>query len=230
MKSLTIKNWDLDDRPREKLIKKGCDSLSNSELIAILIGSGSKNESAVSLAKRILIAYQSDLSKLSKIPLQELTQFKGIGTAKAVTLMAALELSKRKQLQQNEVIKRITSSKNVFQIMKPILGELPHEEFWILFLNNANNIIETYKQSQGGITGTVVDIRLIFKKAVQLHSVGLIICHNHPSGKLNPSIADKQLTEKINNAAKILDIKLLDHIIITENDYFSFADEGLLTS
>lgn len=230
MKSLTIKNWDLDDRPREKLIKKGCDSLSNSELIAILIGSGSKNESAVSLAKRILIAYQSDLSKLSKIPLQELTQFKGIGTAKAVTLMAALELSKRKQLQQNEVIKRITSSKNVFQIMKPILGELPHEEFWILFLNNANNIIETYKQSQGGITGTVVDIRLIFKKAVQLHSVGLIICHNHPSGKLNPSVADKQLTEKINNAAKILDIKLLDHIIITENDYFSFADEGLLTS
>jgi DNA repair protein RadC len=225
---LTIKSWAKDDRPREKLILKGKESLSDAELVAILIGSGNTDESAVGLAKRILASINNNLNKLGKLSITDLTKFKGIGEAKAITIITALELGRRRRFEEAIEIPKITSSKNVFNIMQPIIGELQHEEFWILYLNNSNKIIEKNQQSKGGLTGTLVDVRLVLKKALELNVTALILCHNHPSGKLNPSNADKLLTNKLKIAAETMDIKVLDHVIITENDYFSFADENLL--
>ena len=225
---LPINKWNADDRPREKLIAKGCDSLSDSELIAILIGSGNREESAVDLSKRILASVDNNLNELAKMSIAQLTTFKGIGEAKAITIITAITLGKRLQVEKALVKPSIKSSKSACNIMQPKIGNLQHEEFWVLFLNNSNSVINMMQLSKGGLTATVVDVRLLFKKAMELLSVGIIVCHNHPSGKLQPSNADKQLTQKIKQAGVTLDIKLLDHLIITEKAYFSFADEGIL--
>ena len=226
--NLSIKNWAADDRPREKLLKKGRLSLSDSELIAILLGSGSKNESAVELAKRILSSSRNNLNELGKLSINQLCKFRGIGPAKAVTIAAALELGRRRRLEEALEQKKISSSNSVFEIMHPIVGELGHEEFWILYLNNSNKVIEQFQISKGGITGTLVDVRITLKKALELGAVSLILVHNHPSGSLKASEADKQLTKKLKTASESLDIKVLDHIIVTEKSYLSFADEGML--
>jgi DNA repair protein RadC len=226
MKKMTIKYWAVDDRPREKLITKGPSSLSAAELIAILIGSGNKQESAVDLSKRILMSVDNNIHQLSTLTAEKLTSFKGIGMAKAIAIITALELGKRRQLANFAVNPKITGSKDVYDIMQPLLGSLPHEEFWVLYLNNANKVLSKTQLSKGGITATLVDVRLLFKKAVEISAVAIIICHNHPSGKTEPSSQDKVLTKKIKEAGVSLDIKLLDHLIITEKSYFSFADNG----
>jgi|TARA_B110000037_G_scaffold8373_1_gene8985 DNA repair protein RadC len=225
---LPITQWNIDDRPREKLIAKGHHSLSDSELIAILIGSGNREESAVALCKRILASVNNNLNELAKMSISELTTFKGIGEAKAVSIITAITLGRRLRLEQALIKPTITSSKSVFEIMQPTIGNLQHEEFWVLLLNNSNVIINMTQLSKGGVTGTIVDIRMLFKRAMELLSVAIIVCHNHPSGKLSPSEADKNLTKKIKEAGNTLDIKLLDHLIITEKSYYSFADEGLI--
>lgn len=226
--SFSIKNWNEDDRPREKLLLKGRTALSDAELIAILIGSGSRNESAVSLSQRILASADNNLSELGRLSIPELMEFKGIGEAKAISIAAAMELGRRRRTGEALERKKITSSNSVFEYVQPIIGELPHEEFWILYLNNSNKIIKSAQLSKGGITGTVVDVRLAFKEALQLGAVGIILAHNHPSGTLKPSQADIQLTRKLKTAGDSLDIKVLDHLIITEKAYFSFADENML--
>ncbi|HLT50041.1 MAG TPA: DNA repair protein RadC [Aequorivita sp.] len=226
--SFSIKNWNEDDRPREKLLLKGRTALSDAELIAILIGSGSRNESAVSLSQRILASADNNLSELGRLSIPELMEFKGIGEAKAISIAAAMELGRRRRTGEALERKKITSSNSVFEFVQPIIGELPHEEFWILYLNNSNKIIKSAQLSKGGITGTVVDVRLAFKEALQLGAVGIILAHNHPSGTLKPSQADIQLTKKLKIAGDSLDIKVLDHLIITEKAYFSFADENML--
>jgi len=226
--SFSIKNWSDDDKPREKLVHKGYSVLSDAELIAILIRSGSPNESAVGLSKRILAAVDNNLNELGKLSLEQLKQFNGIGEAKAVSIMAALEIGRRRRGEEALKITRITSSKSVYELLQPKMGELPHEEFWIVYLNNSNKILFAGQQSKGGITGTLVDVRLVLKRALELGAVGLILAHNHPSGTLKPSEADKQITKKLKSASEALDIKILDHLIITHKEYFSFADEGLL--
>jgi len=226
--NLSIKKWAEDDRPREKLLQKGKLSLSDSELIAILIGSGSKNESAVELSKRILSSAKNNLSELGKVSVNQLCKFKGIGPAKAISIVAALELGRRRRLEEALEQKKITSSHSIFEIMQPIIGELPHEEFWIIYLNNSNKVIEQFQISKGGITGTLVDVRITLKKALEVGAVSIILVHNHPSGNLKASEADKMLTKKLKTAGESLDIKVLDHIIVTEKSYLSFADEGML--
>lgn len=228
MEKLTIKSWALDDRPREKLVAKGKNALSDAELIAILIGSGNRKESAVALSKRILQSVEGNINALAKLSVEKLTTFNGIGEAKAIAIITGLELGKRRQLEIALEKPKITCSKDGFNIMQPIIGDLEHEEFWVLFLNNSNKVLAKNQISKGGLTATIVDVRLLFKQALELTSVAIIVCHNHPSGKLQPSTADKQLTQKIKQAGVTLDIKLLDHLIITEKAYFSFADEGLL--
>jgi len=226
--SFSIKNWNLDDRPREKLLAKGKAVLSDAELIAILIGSGSRDESAVALSQRILASTQNNLKALGKLDVDTLMEFKGIGEAKAITIVAALELGRRRGGEEALRRKKITSSQSVFELMQPIIGELPHEEFWIIYLNNSNKVLQTTQLSKGGITGTLVDVRLVLKTALQVGAVGLVLTHNHPSGTLKPSAADKSLTQKMKTAGESLDIKVLDHVIVTENAYFSFADESIL--
>lgn len=228
MPSFSIKNWSEDDRPREKLLNKGKDALSDAELVAILIGSGSRNESAVDLCKRILASANNNLTALGKLSIKQLMDFKGIGEAKAITIVAALELGRRRRGEEALQQKKIDSSLSVFELMQPIIGELPHEEFWIVYLNNSNKVIHKNQLSKGGITGTLVDIRLVMKTAIEVGATGLILAHNHPSGTLKPSDADKQITKKIKTASESLDIKVIDHIIVTEKAYFSFADEGIL--
>lgn len=223
-----IKSWAQDDRPREKLLQKGKLSLSDSELIAILIGSGSRKETAVELSKRILASSKNNLNELGKLSVSQLCNFKGIGTAKAVSIIAALELGRRRRLEEALELKKITSSNSVFELMQPIIGDLGHEEFWILYLNNSNKVLDKLQLSKGGITGTLVDVRITLKKALELGAVSLILVHNHPSGNLKASEADKQLTRKLKTAGESLDIKVLDHVIVTEKLYLSFADEGLL--
>ena len=222
-----INQWAEDDRPREKFLLKGKSSLSDSELLAILIGSGSRNESAVQLCQRILASTNNNLNQLGKLTVNQLTNFKGIGQAKAITIAAALELGRRRRAEETQELKKITSSKMIFEIMQPIIGELPHEEFWILYLNNSNKVIHKSQLSKGGITGTVVDIRLIFKTAFEHNAVSIILTHNHPSGKLLASEADVQITKKIKEASRYLEITVLDHVIITENGYYSFNDNGI---
>lgn len=222
-----ITHWSEDDKPREKLMLKGKNALSDAELIAILIGSGSRNESAVELSKRILQSVNGNLNALGKLSLAQLILFKGIGEAKAISIIAAMELGRRRRAEDAVELIKVTSSKLVFEVMQPIIGELPHEEFWILYLNNSNKIISKRQLSIGGITGTIVDVRLVFKNALELGAVSLILCHNHPSGTLKPSEADLQITKKIKTAGESLEIKVLDHLIVTENSYFSFVDEGI---
>ena len=222
-----ITNWSEDDKPREKLMLKGKSVLSDTELIAILIGSGSRNESAVDLSKRILASIDNNLNALGKLSLSQLMQFRGIGEAKAISIIAALELGRRRRAEDAVELKKITSSKIIFEIMQPIIGELPHEEFWIIYMNNSNKVISKSQLSKGGITGTLVDVRIVFKTALEIGATALILCHNHPSGTLIPSDADKQITRKLKLAGDSLEIKVLDHLIVTETSYYSFADEGI---
>jgi DNA repair protein RadC len=222
-----ITNLSEDDKPREKLMLKGKSVLSDAELIAILIGSGSRNESAVDLSKKILKSVDNNLNALGKLSIGQLMLFKGIGEAKAISIIAAMELGRRRRTEEGIILTKVTSSKIVFEIMQPIIGELPHEEFWIVYLNNSNKILSKAQLSKGGITGTMVDVRIVFKSALEMGATSLILCHNHPSGTLVPSDADKQITKKLKLAGDSLEIKVLDHLIITETNYFSFADEGI---
>nr|WP_319401053.1 DNA repair protein RadC [uncultured Carboxylicivirga sp.] len=224
---LSIKEWALEDRPREKLLVKGLSSLSDAELLAIVLGSGSAKESAVDLAKKILKDCTNNLNELGKKSVNDLkSKYHGVGDAKAITIVACLELGRRRKLQESTKRVQITQSKDVCDIFQPILGDLPHEEFWVLLLNRSNKVLTRNKISQGGIAGTVIDVRLILKSAIDHLASSIILCHNHPSGNLQPSDMDKQITQKMKEAGKIMDIPVLDHIIVTESGYYSFADEG----
>ncbi len=227
-KKLNIKDWAEEDRPREKLLKNGSRSLTDAELIAILIGSGNTEETAVELSKRILSTSGNNLNELGRKSIDYLQSFKGIGEAKAITIVAALELGKRRKEAEVFSKKTITVSNDAFQYFLPLLGDLNHEEFWVLLLDRGNKIQDSFRISQGGISGTVIDVRIILKPALEKQSSNIILCHNHPSGTLHPSQADRQITTKIKDAAKLMDISVLDHIIIGQNKYFSFADEGIL--
>ncbi|MBN1596791.1 MAG: DNA repair protein RadC [Bacteroidales bacterium] len=228
MKYLSIKEWASDDRPREKLLNKGVNSLSDAELLAILIRSGTKEISAVELSRTILTKCGNKLSELSRQSVAQLKRIKGIGEAKAISIVAAIELGRRRNASEVTEKQQLTSSKDAYKYFHSLMSDLSHEEFWILFLNRSNKIIESYKLSQGGISGTVIDNRLILKKAIDVLASALVIGHNHPSGNLQPSENDNQITDKLKTALSHLDIKLLDHIIIGDNSYFSYSDEGLL--
>jgi DNA repair protein RadC len=227
-KNLPINQWSEDDKPREKLLLKGNTALSDAELLAILIGSGSRDESAVDLSKRILAAQQNNLNQLARLSISDLKKFKGIGEAKAITIMAALELGRRRRLEEALEIPKVTDSRTVYELLQPILGDLNHEEFWIVYLSQSNRVIGKWLASKGGITSTLVDVRLVLRKALELSATGIILSHNHPSGKREPSQSDKDLTRKMMDAAKVMDIQVLDHLIVTDHSYFSFADEGIL--
>lgn len=224
---MNIKDWAEDDRPREKMLTKGISALSDAELIAILIGSGNKDKSAVELSKEILHHQNNDLNQLGKISVKELTNtHKGIGPAKAISILAALELGRRRN--QSEVMKlfSVTSSRDVYHYFHPLLSDLKYEEFWVAYLNQSNRIILRKKISKGGVSETAVDIRLILKEAIEHLASGIILCHNHPSGNNKPSCADDTFTKKIKEAARLMDIRVLDHLIVCEDCYFSYADEG----
>ena len=222
-----INLWAEDDRPREKFLSKGKSALSDSELLAILIGSGSRNESAVQLCQRILASSNNNLTQLGKLTIKQLTDFKGIGEAKAISIAAALELGRRRRLEEGFEMDKITSSKSVFEIMHPIIGDLMHEEFWVLYLNNSNKVVHKTQISKGGMAATIVDVRIVFKFALEHNAMSIILTHNHPSGKLMASEPDIQITKKIKLAGQHIDIKVLDHIIITDKGYYSFNDEGI---
>jgi DNA repair protein RadC len=225
---LNIKNWALEDRPREKLLSKGIHSLSDSELIALLIGSGTKHISAVDLARQVLNMADNSLDKLGKYSVTDLKKHKGIGEAKATSIVAALELGRRRKQDDSPELLKISGSRDVYNMTYPLLCDLPHEEFWVLFLNRSNRVIYKHKISQGGITGTVTDIRMILKMAIENLSTSIVLCHNHPSGNLQPSDADISITKRLKESAALMDIAVLDHIIISGHGYFSFADENLI--
>lgn len=224
----SIKLWAEDDRPREKLIMKGRQALSDSELLAILIASGTKEASAVQLAQEMLVSVNFDLNALSTLTLKQLTRFKGIGQARGVTIMAALEIGRRRKESAPHDRKAISSSADAFMELYPLLCDLNHERFYILLLNRSNFVIDAVKISEGGVSGTVADTKIIFKAAIESLSSGIILAHNHPSGNLKPSSADVALTKRLVEAGKIMEINVLDHIIIAGKEYYSFADEGLL--
>ncbi len=224
----SIKNWAEDDRPREKLSLKGQRALSDSELLAIIMGSGSRSESAVELAKRILDSVDNNWNNLSRLSVQDLCKFKGIGEAKAISIITALEIGRRKAAQEIPEKTKIKGSTDIFRIMEGLMGDLNVEEFWVLYLNQGNFVIRKEQISRGGINQTSVDVRVIMKSALEVFATGIILVHNHPSGNLNPSSSDYKLTAMIQEAAKTLDIEVLDHLIIAQKAYFSFADEGKL--
>ena len=227
-KTLSIKSWAEEDRPREKLLSKGRHVLTDAELIAILIGSGTKKESAVELSKRILAQLGNDLNVLAKQSVQDLVKFKGIGEAKAIAIVAALELGRRRKPTESIRREKITSSRDIFQFVHAQFLDLPHEEFHVLLLNRSNAVIRREFVSRGGVSGTVVDPKIIFKIALDNLASSVILCHNHPSGNLRPSEQDISLTKKIKEAGSLLEIPVLDHLIITDTGYFSFADEGMM--
>jgi DNA repair protein RadC len=227
-KNLRIKDLALEDRPREKLLASGKNSLSNAELLAILLGSGNSSESALDVSRRILRSVDYDLFELSRMSVDQLKKINGIGPVKAITITAAFELCKRKTQSDRPEHVKIASSRDAYELICPLIAELSHEEFWILMMNRSNRCIRKQKISQGGLSGTVIDIRLILKYSLELLASSLIICHNHPSGNLNPSDADNRITKKIQEAARLMDIQLLDHIIVGDNSYFSYADNGLI--
>lgn len=225
-----IKSWSEDERPREKLYEKGPGSLSNAELLAILLGSGTRDISAVQVGQHILSSVDNNLASLGRLSVQELrANFKGVGTAKATTIAAALELGRRRKSADLSTQSKITSSGDVAKLMLPYLSDLPYEEFWVLYLSRSNKIMERFRASQGGVSGTVTDVRMILKRGINLLASSVILVHNHPSGNLTPSRADKEITQKIKEAGKWMDIQVLDHLIIADHKYYSFADDGLLT-
>lgn len=224
---LNIKDWAEEDRPREKMLLKGVSSLSDAELLGILIASGNKNETAVELAQRILHSVSNNLNTLGKLEIKELIKnFNGIGEAKAITIVAAMELGRRRKLSDVITQPQITSSNDVYQIFHPILADLKHEETWILLLNRANKVTKKIQVSKGGVVGTVVDIRMIMKEAIDSLASAMILCHNHPSGNSNPSGDDDDITKRLKDAGRIMDIRLLDHIIICDHSYYSYLDKG----
>jgi len=227
-KKLSIKEWAVEDRPREKMLTKGIRSLSEAELIAILIGSGNIDESAVEVSRRILASVNNNLNELGKKTINDLQKFKGIGPAKAITIAAAMELGRRRKESEPEEKLKVVTSADGAAIFKPLLSDLQHEEFWVLLLNRNNLVIDKMMVSQGGLSGTVIDVRIILKMALDKLACTIILCHNHPSGNLMPSEADKDITKKIKEAGKHMDIPVLDHLIIANDSYFSFADEGLI--
>lgn len=224
---MNIKDWADADRPREKMIAQGKKALTNAELLAIIIGSGSANESAVALSHRILSSVKQSLTALGKLSLQELKSFKGIGEAKAISILAATELGKRQSTETPDVQPRMGNARNVFLLMQPFIGDLTYEEFWVLYLSSANRVLHKSRLSSGGITHTTVDIRLLLKTALLQGAVGIILVHNHPSGNVTPSADDIALTRKVSEASKLLDIKLIDHIIISEKEYYSLLESGV---
>ena len=225
---ISIKHWAEDDRPREKLLTKGKQALSDAELIAILIASGSKNESAVQLSQRILSTHKNNLHELAKLTINDLKKFKGIGEAKAITIIAALELGRRRKDVEVQKQESVKTSKDAYTHVAPMLSDLPHEEFWILLLNRSNKIIKTELVGRGGVSGTVADVRIILKSAIEHLASSIVLAHNHPSGNLQPSKEDINLTNKAKEAARFFDIQVIDHIIVGDADYYSFADHGLL--
>lgn len=225
---IPISKWAENDRPREKLLNKGVAALSDAELIAILLGSGSRNESAVELAKRILMHADNSFNKLARLSPEEFCEFQGIGSAKAVTLVAAMEIARRRSQKNDDATLRIKSSTDVFELISPVLSDLNHEEFWVILLMQSNKVIARKKISMGGIAGTVTDIRIILKEALMVSAPAIILAHNHPSGNIEPSFADENITRKIKEGAAMLDIRVLDHIIVGADQYYSFADEGKL--
>ncbi len=226
--STSIKNWAIDDRPREKLFTKGASALSDSELLAILINTGSKSKSAVELAKEVLTLGKNNLNELGKLSVNDFMKIKGIGEAKAITLSAALELGRRRQASLSLLKSVIKSSNDIAEYLRITLKDNQSEVFAVVFLNRANKINNFEIISKGGITGTVADPRVILKKALEADATSIVLCHNHPSGNLRPSKADEELTAKIKEAAKYFDIRVMDHIIVSEDGYYSFADEGML--
>lgn len=228
LEKLSIKQWAEEDRPREKMLQFGKKYLSDAELLAIILGSGSRAESAVLLAKRLLKAQGQDLNRLARLDIKQLCLFKGIGPAKAVAVTAALELGSRRKVMDLKLLPIVTCSQDAQQAIAPNLADLPHEEFWILLLNRANRIVSRERISVGGVAGTVVDAKMVFQKALQQLASSIILVHNHPSGNLRPSQADLDLTKKLKNAGKVLDIQVLDHLIIAGSSYTSLADEGLM--
>lgn len=227
-KTLSIKNWAEEDRPREKLLGKGRHVLSDAELIAILIGSGSRDESAVELSKRILARHGNNLNELAKLSVNDLMKFKGVGEAKAISIVAALELGRRRKEAETQKREKINSSRDIFNYVHPQFIDLPHEEFHVLLLSRSNAVIRKEFVSRGGVSGTVVDPKIIFKIALEHLASSIILCHNHPSGNLRPSDPDISLTKKLKEAGALLEIPVLDHLIISDTGYFSFADEGLM--
>lgn len=227
-KNYTLKQLAEEDRPREKLQLKGRQSLTNAELIAILINSGNSKETAVELSQRILMEFNNDLNALGKLNVENLVKFNGIGEAKAVSIIAALELGRRRQLSDAEKKSQIKNSTDIFETIYPLIADLQHEEFWVMYLNKANKIIEKEKISTGGLSGTVVDVKIILKNALQKLASGIILIHNHPSGNLQPSDADISITRKLKDASKLLEINVLDHLIIGDKNYYSFSDNGII--
>jgi DNA repair protein RadC len=227
-KNISIKQWAEDDRPREKMVLKGRAALSDAELLAILIANGNKENSALDLAKQVLNLTQNKLNELGKLSHKDFQKIKGIGAAKAITIMAALELGRRRKDEAQQAQIFIKSSKDIYHYLAPYLSDLPHEEFWIILLNRANKIIAHKKLSEGGVTGTVVDLRILFKHAIEHLACSVVLCHNHPSGNINPSEQDKVLTKKIYESGKLMEVQLLDHVIFTDKDYYSFADNDAL--
>ena len=225
---LAITSWAEADRPREKLLNKGKHALSDAELIAILLGSGSREETAVGLAQLILKSVENNLIELGKCSLAELQKFKGIGQAKAITIAAAMELGRRRQMSDIKEKPQIRSSRDAYNAIAPILIDLPHEEFWVLMMNRSNLVIARERISSGGFTGTVVDSKMVFIKALERKATGIILCHNHPSGNLKPSDADIALTRKLKKAGEALDISVFDHLIVSIRGFYSFADENVL--
>ncbi len=224
----SIKSWAEEDRPREKMLAKGKEALSNAELIAILIGSGNSKETAVDLSKRILHDNKDNLIELSRLTINDLMKYNGIGEAKAVTIAAALELGRRRRFSEALEKPSIKNSQIAYECFYAHLSDLNHEQFWIMLLNNANKVIKLEKIGVGGMTGTTADPKKIFKSALENNATSVMLCHNHPSGNVIPSNADKQITNNLVKAGQFLEIKILDHIIIGNDNYFSFADEGLL--
>ncbi|MCU0397523.1 MAG: DNA repair protein RadC [Cyclobacteriaceae bacterium] len=225
---LNIKSWAEEDRPREKLLLKGTSALTDAELIAILIGTGTTSLSAVDLAKNLLQHSNNSLDDLARFTVKDLMKIKGIGEAKAITIISALELGRRRKEINTTERPKINGSKDAYELVKGDLMDLPHEEFWVIMLNRANRLLKKHQISLGGVHGTVADPKIIFKTALESLASGIIVAHNHPSGNLTPSQQDIDLTKKLKEAGKLLEIQLLDHVIIASKNYFSFADEGLM--
>lgn len=225
---ISIKAWAEEDRPREKLLGQGRRNLTDAELIAILIGSGSRDESAVELSKRILHHYKNDLNALGKAGVNELSKFKGIGEAKAISIIAALELGRRRDDTETKAVENITCSRDAYKILYRLFADLNHEEFWIITMAQSNKVIGTHLVSKGGLAATIVDPKIIFQIALENHAASIILAHNHPSGGLKPSQQDISITKRLCEAGRVLEIKVFDHIIVTDDSYFSFGDAGML--
>lgn len=228
MEKLTIRQLAEEDRPREKMMTKGSEALSDAELIAILIGSGNADESAVTLSQRMLASCSGDLNSLGKWGLENFCTFKGMGPAKSLTVMAALELGRRRKLQERKERTRITSSIDIYELFHPLMADLPTEEFWVLLLNRSNRVIDKVRISSGGIDQTTADVRTILREALLVRATQMVLIHNHPSGNIQPSQEDKRITERIKGAGRLMNISVIDHVIVTDGAYYSFNDEGIL--